>query len=830
MEPTNESKEEILKTMDNAIEQLTKINAMVSNYEDSDSEDINDPSVSLLTQKSSYKVMVVGSGSREIAIINSLSESKFNVEILSISNNINPSANLNINVKNIIVIKKDMSQIVTSAKKHNIDMAIVCSDEYIQNDLVNMLTKAGFLCIGPTSSLAMIGTDRSYMRDLLTNYDLGQFNPKYKQFGEQNQADLLKFITEDLMNNFVIKHPLSINKSNDIEVPININNIGTAEEICNQMILSHGSCLIESVIKGNEFSIVSFTDGYCVHHSPIIKSYKYFNNNIIHDKGTLTNGIGCVTLTDHKMPYLNDDDIMVAYNVIAKTIVALQDQTQEKYMGIIQCNFIKDNIGEIKIIDFEPTMGDPEAISLLGILDSDFMEICLRITKSSLEHFNMKFLHESTYVMYSLPIGYPKTEYIDREIYIDNHDISCIMCNQIYQRPPCDKMTILGERAVAIIGKGQNIQDARIEALSLIKTIHGPIVWQMNIGNDVIEMLSNVKLSNLISCQRSPDYMTDIIKMSDNKNQSASITKYYKGYHSYVIGSVTDKANLILDYHDKTNAFYTLGLELVNQCINNTLAKGTYPATFMCKFDMDKLNKKYYTCFMNGVTNACKRSNCQVIDSSVSESPHTLIENKFNLTGFMAGYVSDSKKIFNMSQMKPGDLVYSINIDGIQTDGINIVQNMLNHSSLKKDLSTVDFVDFIKWVTTEHMSYAMEIDSFIACKIDIKCIIHINNGGLIGSVDKIMPLNLKVVINENILKNNMSRKFDILSKYCNLDDISLRKIFGCGIGMLFIISPKDIKNIALVNHHRNWGYIKQIGKIVERQENDYGISFSTYKL
>ena len=263
--------------------------------------------------------MIVGSGAREVMMIKKLAQSRFNVEITVTGKYLNSS--IYGNATNIVIVESNIENIISKAIKYDIDLAIVSDEEYIKAGVVNKLTTAGFPCISPTSALSVIGNDRGYLRDLLSSYNMGEYNPRYRQFGVQNREDILQFITTELKEKFVIKHPLMERKKHDVIMGESIKSIPEAEKIFNSLIdSSYGLCLIEEKMEGDTFSIVSFTDSQTIHHSPVVKNYSVNNMN----------DIGCISMTDHKLPFLTNGDILTSCNIINNVIMAIQEETQEK--------------------------------------------------------------------------------------------------------------------------------------------------------------------------------------------------------------------------------------------------------------------------------------------------------------------------------------------------------------------------------------------------------------------------------------------------------------------------------------------------------------------
>lgn len=826
LEKEVEQKEQLC-SLDKAEQQINLLDAAVSVIEDSDDDVSSDPLCSLLTQKSTYKIAVIGTGAREAMLINSLSKSKFNLNIISIGKYVNP--NICKQIKKII-LDKNINNIVKSLIESKVDIVIIGSEEYIYNGLVDLINKNGITYIGPTSKQSIIGKDRDFMRQLLTKYDMDDFNPDYVCLTKEDRnkiGDYCRHNFKELFGDkYVVKHPSSHHKTHDIIMGVEVNNVETIEQCCNDMIDSkYGKCIIEEYLEGDEFSLVSFSDGVSLHHTPLFKTYKYLNEA----SSIITDGIGCVSMNDHKMPFLTDDDIATIHKVVNNSVMALQEETAQQYKGMIQTNFMKTSSGNIKVIEFKCIINDPEVINLLTILKSDFMEICLRINNTTLQYYDIKYYLRASCSIYMVPKGFPSSvEFKDREIYIDNLNCDEIICNDVSLAHPDDKITLNGERAVIVVNKAKTVQDAKNNALKIISTIHGPLMWNSDIANDIIGLniigttskftQSTLDLFEDINAQITTNYNDKTITLHDGTN----IYKQPKGYTYTIISNISDKANFGFEYQSLDDIYYTMGEELVNQCVNEAISKGTLPTTFIPISNIPKIHLPYYQRFMEGVIKTCHKHKCKVLDHKLDISSDIYIENRCNLTGIMNSYVSDSHKLISGTKMKPGDVIYGIFTEGLHSSDFIKIKELFNTTNFKNELSSAKLTTFLGLLYETYYSYYDEFNSYNVGKVDIKHIINIKNG-FIDSVIKNLPDNLKMTLYQSIIKNNIPNYLRTIMNYKNMKLAQLLEHYNSGFIMMFIVSKKDTKKMDMINHLRRWKHIVEIGVIHERKESEVPI-------
>ena len=122
---------------------------------------------------------------------------------------------------------------------------------------------------------------------------------------------------------------------------------------------------------GEEFSLMSFCDGINLSHMPAVQDHKRAYEG---DTGPNTGGIGSYSDSDHSLPFLEEQDIFEAQEINERVISALNDYTGEGYKGILYGGFMITSKG-VKLVEYNARFGDPEAMNLLALLDSDFAKV-----------------------------------------------------------------------------------------------------------------------------------------------------------------------------------------------------------------------------------------------------------------------------------------------------------------------------------------------------------------------------------------------------------------------------------------------------------------------
>ena len=422
------------------------------------------------------KILVIGSGAREHAILRALDRSPQDKEIYCLVSNMNPGiAELCDEI--LIGNFNDSEFVVNYAKEVDATLAIIGPENPLANGVADALWEAGVKVVGPKKDLAQLETSKAFTRDLLKEYDIPG-GPKYQTFNSINGvADFLNILGE----NYVVKYDgLAGGKG----VKVSGDHLHSHEEAlayCQELVDKNGEFVIEEKFIGEEFSLMSFCDGNTLKHMPAVQDHKRAYEG---DTGPNTGGMGTYSDANHSLPFLSDDDIMEAYEINIKTAKAVKDKFGEGYKGILYGGFMATSTG-IKLIEYNARFGDPEAMNILSLLESDFIDICNGIADGNLKNIDVQFANKATVCKYAVPEGYPGNPVKGEPI-----DISKIVNPDGLFYASVDiqngQLVEAGSRTVAVVGIADTISDAEKIAEKEVSSIGGPLFHRKDIGTDSV--------------------------------------------------------------------------------------------------------------------------------------------------------------------------------------------------------------------------------------------------------------------------------------------------------------------------------------------------------
>lgn len=433
--------------------------------------------------------LIVGSGAREHAMARSIKKSKTPNKLFCFASNRNPGIE---EISEILEIGKiaEPQAVSNFAVNHSIDLAIIGPEAPLANGVVDSLQAINIQCVGPAKDLAQIETSKSFTRDLMRKYNIPGC-PEYQTFN--NLTNVPKFLNT-LGENYVVKFDGLMGGKGVKVSGEHLHSHAKAIEYCEQIIANSGKFVIEEKLIGEEFSLMSFCDGEHLIHMPPVQDHKRAYEN---DTGPNTGGMGSYNAANQSLPFLTNSDIESAKAINIATAQALKKEFGIGYKGILYGGFMVTNDG-IKVIEYNARFGDPEAMNVLSLLESDFVEICLGIANTTLNECDVTFSNKATVCKYAVPEGYPdspiKGERIDISK-VENPDHLYFASVDIKG----DTLIEAGSRTVAVVGIADTLQEAEAIAESEIKRIEGPLFHRKDIGTEAL-IQKRIKHMNVLNC------------------------------------------------------------------------------------------------------------------------------------------------------------------------------------------------------------------------------------------------------------------------------------------------------------------------------------------
>ena len=419
-------------------------------------------------------ILLIGSGAREHAIARALARSPQKPTTVCFASNNNPGIQ-ELSAYFTMGDIKNPQAVVSFAQQYGADLAIIGPEAPLEVGVADALLDAGISTVGPKKALAQIETSKGFTRDLLKKYNIPSC-PRYRVF---SSLDGVSEILSELGEKYVVKFDGLMGGKGVKVAGDHLLSHDDAISYCREIIKRGGKFVIEEKLIGQEFSLMSFSDGDHLAHMPPVQDHK---RAYVGDTGPNTGGMGSYSDSNHLLPFLTEEDIVQAQEFNQATIDALKKEFGEGYKGILYGGFIS-TVDGVKLIEYNARLGDPEGMNVLPLLESDFVEVCLGIVNGNLNQKDISFRNQATVCKYAVPEGYPDSPVKGKPI-----DISEITeTSQLYFASvdmQDGQLYEAGSRTVAYVGIAETLSEAEAKAEAEISKVRGPLFHRTDIGTE----------------------------------------------------------------------------------------------------------------------------------------------------------------------------------------------------------------------------------------------------------------------------------------------------------------------------------------------------------
>ena len=280
----------------------------------------------------------------------------------------------------------------------------------------------------------------------------------------------------------------------------------------------------------------------------------------------------------------------------------------------------------------------------------------------------------------------------------------------------------------------------------------------------------------------------------------------FKGFKQPVLVSSVDGVGTKLKIAGALAKHNTIGIDIVNHCVNDILTCGAEPLFFLDYIAMGKLVPEQVEAIAQGLANACCEVGCALIGGETAEMPGLYTGEDYDLVGFIIGVV-EKEKIIMGKTIVVGDTIIGLSSSGLHTNGYSLVRQIFGVS---QPVLHTYYPELGRTLGEEllepHRCYYHQLKPLLPI---IKGMAHITGGGLVGNVPRILPKGLVAQFRRRAWA--VPSIFQLIQQRGNVAQDEMFRVFNMGIGMVVVCSPKDVSQITQALPEA-----KIIGEVVEQ--------------
>ena len=404
------------------------------------------------------RVLVVGSGGREHALIKKIKESSRVDYIACCPGN----GGISYDAECFNVGATDIDGVVALAKQISADLVVVAPDDPLVMGMVDALEEAGFATFGPKANAAIIEGSKVFSKELMQKYHIP--TAEYKVF--DNADEVMTYIKEKNEFPTVIKADgLALGKGVIIPESLEEAEAGVKEIMEDKIFGDSGNnVVVEEFLTGPEVSVLAFTDGKCV--KPMVSSMDH-KRALDGDKGLNTGGMGTVSPN----PYYTDEVARECMEKIFIPTIEAMNAEGRTFKGCLYFGLMITPKGP-KVIEYNCRFGDPETQVVLPRLKTDIVDIFEAINNETLSDLDIEWDERACTCVIMASGGYPKSYPKGIEIKgLTDGQLDGVTVYHAGTKLDGDKLVTSGGRVLGVTALGDTLEAALEKSYAGVKSI-----------------------------------------------------------------------------------------------------------------------------------------------------------------------------------------------------------------------------------------------------------------------------------------------------------------------------------------------------------------------
>lgn len=773
------------------------------------------------------RVLIIGNGGREHALVWKLSQSPLVEAIIAVPGN-GGTATCPKTTNLASVSADDFPALVAVAQQEKINLVVPGPEAPLVDGVETFFTNVGIPCFGPSMAAARMEGSKTFSKDFMKKHDIP--TAAYENFSDYEQA---KAYVDSVNHDIVIKATgLAAGKGVIIPATKEEAHQALREIMCDRAFGSAGDeVVIEEFLTGDELSILSFCDGYTIKSLPPAQDHKRIFDG---DQGPNTGGMGCYAPTNIATPELI---AKIEKDILEPTIVGMRND-RFPFKGVLFTGLMITLNGP-KVLEYNVRFGDPEIQTVLPLLsdDTDLAEIMLACAKGYLSSVNINILPKFSATVVVAAGGYPGSYAKGTPMTVGTPvPGSGITIFHAGTKLAGSQLQTSGGRVIAANAVGSSLEEAvkkvYEEGIKLIQFEN--MFYRKDIAHRAFRKSGAAPSAGLTYAQAgvSIDAGNELVEMIKKAVRSTArpgadaeiggfggeVDLEAAGYPSapVLVGAI-DGVGTKLIIAQTMNKHDTVGVDLVAMNVNDLIVQGAEPVMFLDYYSCSKLHPSDAASFVSGVAFGCKQSNCALVGGETAEMPGIYHGDDYDAAGAAIGVMKKTARLPRLENMAEGDVLIGLASNGVHSNGFSLVRRIVEHAGLM-------YTDPCPWdssassvgesLLTPTRIYVRPLLKALSLDL-IKGISHITGGGLTENVPRMLPKTLAAEI--DVASWDVPAVFKWLKKVGGVEGKEMARTFNNGIGMVAVVAASDVeKTVSTLEAEGERAF--KIGRLVKRDD------------
>ncbi|HET7695469.1 MAG TPA: phosphoribosylformylglycinamidine cyclo-ligase [Vicinamibacterales bacterium] len=262
-----------------------------------------------------------------------------------------------------------------------------------------------------------------------------------------------------------------------------------------------------------------------------------------------------------------------------------------------------------------------------------------------------------------------------------------------------------------------------------------------------------------------------------------------RGFRDPILVSSADGVGTKLRVAFLTGIHDTVGLDLVNHCVNDILVQGAEPLFFFDYLATGRLDPDVAVRIVEGLARGCRENGCALLGGETAEMPGFYADGEYDVAGFIVGAV-ERERLIDGRSIRAGDVLIGLPSSGLHTNGYSLARSIAFE---KLGLSVSDRVEELGTsvgdaLLTPHRSYLPVVRPLLESAA-IKGMAHITGGGITDNLPRVLPQGTEAVV--RLGSWNVLPIFQWLERAGGVPREDMLRTFNMGVGLILVVAPAD---------------------------------------
>ena len=726
------------------------------------------------------KILVLGSGGREHAMARALQRGGDTV-IVAPGNGGTPER------RGVDACNPD--QVVALCRDENIDLVLIGPESALAAGVSDALREAGLKVFGPSRAAAQLETSKSHCRAFAARHNLP--SPRNATFDGPDAASKAK-AWADAQDFPVVVKADGLASGKGVVVP---ESLAERDEAIDRLSAS-GPILLEERLTGPEVSLLVFSDGTTVAALPPAQDHKRIFEG---DRGPNTGGMGAYAPASICPPAMVEE---VLEKIVRPTIAGLAAEGTP-YVGVLYAGLMMTADGP-KLIEYNCRFGDPEAQTLLPLLETPLRDIALACVEGHLGQLAIRWREATACTVVLAADGYPERPQTGDKIEglaeaAAHPDVGICHAGTAEQD---GTIVTSGGRVLNVTALGGDLTEARQRAYRAVRDIkfrgarfRRDIGWRelartaggyaasgvdIDEGNRAVELLKKK-----VEATHSAGVLGGIGSFGGALDASA-----LKKFEHPVLLGTTDGVGTKVMLASAAGRYDSIGHDIVNHCINDLLVQGASPLFFLDYIASSSISASRVAEIVGGMAEACAAARCVLLGGETAEMPGVYRPGEFDVAGTMVG-AAEKKHLLPRPDVQPGDILLGLASSGLHTNGYSLVRKIFRGLPLDATPAGLDR-PIGDALLAPHRSY-LDVLRPVLDQGLVKALAHLTGGGIFDNLPRVLPSACAAEIDRGAWP--VTPLFGLIAEASGLPDNELFRAFNMGIGMVVVCAASDEESV-----------------------------------